>query len=206
MRRILLRLLLIIVVLSALGLAWVFAGRHVALLVDRFGTAEIERIPITQLTYEGAQSGGLFRLGNAMLSTTGPDNHPFPLILAPGTNNKMILSASGKSFTLGEIGLSAAEEPPSTFTIRPDAGDEASLAVRRSFLSWPTPFDFNFMTGHSPSWKRYRYQELVWKKQSGAQLRMLWRYEQYFYPSDGWTEGNMTREGVTGLILTEIKP
>jgi hypothetical protein len=99
-----------------------------------------------------------------------------------------------------------AEQSGATFTVRPDAGDEASLMVHRSFLSWPTPFDFNFMTGHSPSWKRHRYQELVWKKQSGAQLRMLWRYEQYFYASDGWTDGNMTREGVTGLIKAEITP
>ena len=166
----------------------------------------IERIPITELTYEGAASGGLFRLGNGMLSTTGPDNHPFPLSIAPGSSNKLILSTSGKSFILGEIMPPAAEQSGATFAVQPDAGDEASLMVHRSFLSWPTPFDFNFMTGHSPSWRRYRYHELVWKKQSGAQLRMLWRYEQYFYASDGWTDGNMTREGVTGLIKAEITP
>lgn len=206
MRRFLLKTLLIVFVLGALGLAWIFGGRHVALFVDHFGTAEVERIPVTQLTYEGAQSGGLFRLGNRMLSTTGPDNHPFALSLAPDANNKLILSTSGKSFILGDVVPATAEQSGATFTVRPDAGDEASLTVRRSFLSWPTPFDFNFMTGHSPSWRRHRYQELVWKKQSGAQLRMLWRYEQYFYASDDWTDGNMTREGVTGLIKAEITP
>jgi hypothetical protein len=35
---------------------------------------------------------------------------------------------------------------------------------------------------------------------------MLWRFEQYFYPTDGWVAGHMTHEGNTGLIKAEIKP
>ena len=117
-----------------------------------------------------------------------------------------MLITSGKSFTLGELVPASTHESGATFAVRPDAADEASLTVRRSFLSWPTPFDFNFMSGHSPSWNRHRYYELIWKKRSDAQLQMLWRYEQYFYSSDGWAEGDMTREGSTGLIKAEIKP
>jgi hypothetical protein len=44
-----------------------------------------------------------------------------------------------------------------------------------------------------------------WKKSSGATLEMLWRYEQYFYPGNGWASGFMTRQGSTGLIRVEIK-
>jgi len=61
------------------------------------------------------------------------------------------------------------------------------------------------MTGQSPSWKRHTYYEILWKKSSGANLRMLWRYEQFFYPGNGWADGLMTREGSTGLIRVEIK-
>jgi len=61
------------------------------------------------------------------------------------------------------------------------------------------------MTGQSPSWKRHIYQEIRWKKSSGAKLHMLWRYEQFFYPGNGWTSGLITREGSTGLILVDIK-
>ena len=60
------------------------------------------------------------------------------------------------------------------------------------------------MTGQSPSWKRHLYYRLIWKKQNGAKLEMIWRYEQYFYPGDGWASGMMTREGVTGLIRVDI--
>ena len=33
------------------------------------------------------------------------------------------------------------------------------------------------------------------EKSSGANLKMLWRYEQFFYPGNGWASGSMTREG-----------
>ena len=202
MRRIILRTLLIVFCLVALGLIWIFGGRQIALVLDRLGTVEIEKVSITELSYEGTASGGIFRLNNGMLSTTGPDNHPFPLSIVPDANNKLILFIAGKSFPLGEL-LPASS---ATFTVRPDKDDEASLTIRRSFLSWPTPFDFNFMTGHAPSWKRHRYHQLIWKKRSGSKLEMLWRYEQYSYPAEGWTEGNMTRENTTGLIKAEIRP
>jgi hypothetical protein len=206
MRRVLLRAILIAICLGAVGLAWIFGGRRLTLFVDRFGTAEIERIPVTQLGYNGAEMGGLILLATGMLDTTGPDDHPFPLRIAPDANNKLVLTTSGISFPLGELVPASSQEPASTFTVRPNKEDEVSLTVRRSFVSWPTPFEFNFMTGHSPSWKRHRYYELIWKKRSGAQLQMVWRFEQYFYSTDGWTGGDMTREGSTGLIKAEIKP
>jgi hypothetical protein len=43
------------------------------------------------------------------------------------------------------------------------------------------------------------------KKPSGAQLTILWRFEQGFYHIDGWTAGTMTREGSTGLLSLEIQ-
>lgn len=205
MRRIILRALLILFCLVALGLIWIFGGRQIALVLDRLGTVEIEKVPITELSYEGNESGGMFRLNaGMMLSTMGPDDHPFPLSIVPDASNKLTLFISGKSFPLGDLLPASSQE--SAITVRPDKDDEASLTVRRSFLSWPMPFDFNFMTGHAPSWKRHRYHQLVWKKRSGPRLEMLWRYEQYFYPAEGWTEGNMTREKTTGLIKAQIRP
>jgi hypothetical protein len=205
MRRVILRVVLIVVCLGALGFGWIFGGRHLALFLDGFGTVEMERIPVTELSYEGAQTGGIFHLGDRMLSSVGPDNRPVPLSIVPDVNNKLVLSVSGKSFPLGELVPASAPESGATFTVRTDKADEALLTVRRSLLSWATPFDFNFLTGHAPSWKRYRYYQLTWQKHSGAKLDLLWRYERYYYPSDGWTGGDMTREGISGLIKVEIK-
>src|SRR5207248_10855979 len=88
----------------------------------------------------------------------------------------------------------------------PPPGDDAFIEIRRSVLSWPTPFEINFMAGHSPSWKRHLYYRLLWKKPAGEKLEMLWRYEQYFYSDNGWASGFMTHEGSTGLIQLDISP
>lgn len=202
MRRIILRTLLVVTCLGAFGLVWIFGGRQMALLLDRFGTAELERIPVTEFSYE---QGGNFRFGTMRLGITGSDNRPMELSIAPDAKKKLFLSISGKFFPVGDL-LPLAQDTVAAFTLRPDKEDEVSVTVRRSFLSWPTPLDFNFMTGHAPSWKRHRYHQLVWKKQTGATLELLWRHEQYFYPNDGWTDGNMTHEGSTGLIRGAIKP
>jgi hypothetical protein len=208
LRRIILRTLLVIAALAVLGLGWILGGRHLALFLDRFGTVEVSRVPVTQFGYDGAEKGGLLRVGSGMLGTTGLDHQPFPLRIALEAKNKFVLTTSGKSFLLGELVTVA---PPQNsgdsgggFLIQPEKEDEISLIARRSFLSWPTPFDFNFMTGHAPSWKRHYYHQLIWNKRSGPKLEMLWRYEQYFYAADGWTEANMTHEGTTGLIKVEI--
>jgi hypothetical protein len=87
-----------------------------------------------------------------------------------------------------------------------EPGDEIAFTVNHSWLSWPTPFETNFMTGHTTSWRRHRYYRLVWKKRSGAILAMKWRYEQWHYPAFGWTDGDMTREGSTGLLDVNIQP
>ena len=119
-------------------------------------------------------------------------------------DNQLALASSGNVFPFGPL-KSASEDTAEHLATAPPPGDHALVATRHSVLSWPTPLDLNFMTGQSPSWKRHIYQEIRWKKSSGANLEMLWRYEQFFYPGNGWVSGFMTREGSTGLIRAEIK-
>jgi hypothetical protein len=148
--------------------------------------------------YEGSGTGGILHINDLALGLNDR-NGPTPNI---GTtkNGQLALADGGKVFAFGPP-RSEAENLATT----PPPGDEAVVQIRRSILGWPTPFDLNFMTGHSPSWKRHLYYRLVWKKPSGAKLEMLWRYEQYFYPGKGWASGFMTRESSTGLIRVEIK-
>ena len=126
------------------------------------------------------------------------------LVLAQPKTTNLHWRRSGKVFPFGPL-TSTSENTGERLATVPPPGDQAFFAMRHSVLSWPTPFDINFMTGQSPSWKRHIYQEIRWKKSSGAKLEMLWRYEQFFYPGNGWTSGFMTREGSTGLIRVEIK-
>ena len=201
MRRIFIRGAVLVAALLGLLSLWIFAGRSLSLFLDRFITAHMESRSIDQVAYEGSEFGGTIEIAGTPFSTAGRDLKPFPLTFQQDPQHRFILFWGGKSFLLGPISSRG-----NSFQFAPQTGDKISLSIRRSFLSWPTPFDLNFMTGHTLSWKRNLYYVLAWRRAEGQRLEMVWRYEQYFYPGNGWASGFMTREGATGLIRVEISP
>jgi hypothetical protein len=198
MRKILITLAVLSAVVIIFLATWIFYGHQISLLLDRFGTIEMTSAPINSIAYQGNGTGGIFHVNDLGLGLNDR-NGPAPSI---GTtkNDQLALADRGKVFAFGPVRTEA-----ENLATVPPAGDDASIEIRRSILNWPTPFETNFMTGHSPSWKRHLYYRVRWKKSSGGNLEMLWRYEQYFYPSNGWGSGFMTRQGFTGLIQVEIK-
>ena len=198
MRKILITLGILIVFGIAILASWIFYGHQISLLLDRFGTVEVTSARINSIAYQGTGTGGIFHVNDVELSLND-SNGPAPSI---GTtkNDELALADLGKVFTFGPVRTEA-----ENLATVPPAGDDASIEIRRGILNWPTPFEVNFMTGHSPSWKRHLYYRMRWKKSSGASLEMLWRYEQFFYPGNGWASGFMTHEGSTGLIRVEMK-
>ena len=203
MRKILITLGIVIAFVVAVLATWIFQGRQVSLFLDRFGTIETASKRVNSLVYNGRGTGGTLRVNDLELSLNDR-NDPAPSI---GTtkNDQLGLADRGKVFAFGP-----ARSEAENLVTAPPAGDDAFIEIRRSILSWPTPFEVNFMTGHSPSWKRHLYYKLRWKKTTGATLDMIWRYEQFFYgqqliPGNGWGSGFMTREGSTGLIQVTIK-
>jgi hypothetical protein len=146
----------------------------------------------------------MMEIGDYGLETTLPNGQPADLRAEVDASGGLTLWAGGEAFPLGtRIGppnVSGRPEIP----VAPEPGDEVHFTVARSLLSWPTPFAVNFMTGHSPSWRRNLYYRLTWRKPSGLALDVVWRYEQWFYPVDGWGGGYMTQEGTTGLVDLRI--
>jgi hypothetical protein len=200
MRRILI-LFLILAGCAALVMAvWVFRGRDISAFVDRYWTVETDSVPIRSIAYEGSGTGGALICNAVNLSLEAG----LSVSLGSTKDNQLALASSGKVFAFGPL-KSPSESTAESLATAPPAGDQALLATRHSILSWPTSFDLNFMTGQSPSWKRHIYYQLRWKKSSGPSLEMLWRYEQFFYPANGWASGLMTHEGSTGLISVKIK-
>src|SRR6516165_3572173 len=204
MRKLLLTLLILVTCGIALLAAWIFGGRQVSMFIDRFETIEIASIPIHSVTYEGSGTGGWLTVNDVHLSLDDI-NPKIGLSIGSTKDNQFAVASGGNVFALGPLS-STTENAGDHLAVVPQAGDEAFLVTRRSALSWPTPFDFNFMTGHSPSWKRHMYYRVLWKKPSGAKLEMLWRYEQYFYPDNGWVGGFMANGSSTGLVQLDIHP
>jgi hypothetical protein len=197
MRKFLITLAILVGFIAAGSATWVFGGRQLSLFIDRYKTIEIASGRINSIAYEGGGTGGTLRVNDLALSLN--DTSAPSLSIGSTKDDQLALAAGGKVFAFGPP-RSEAENLAAV----PPAGDQAFITIRRSALSWPTPFDLNLMTGQSPSWKRHIYYRLRWKKPSGATLEMLWRYEQYFYPANGWGSGFMTHQGATGLIQVEI--
>lgn len=203
MRRILILLGIVAVCAVSFAALWILRGREISSVIDRYWTIEIQSPPIYAVAYEGNGSGGIFIVNGLTLSLN--DVSPgLSLSIGSTKDNQLALASGGKVFAFGPLRSSDENSGERLATVSPP-GDQAFLAIRHSALSWPAQFDFNFMTGQSPSWKRHIYYEIRWKKSSGAKLEMLWRYEQFFYPGNGWASGFMTREGSTGLIRIEIR-
>src|SRR6266481_9431519 len=203
MRRILITLAILVLFVVALSATWIFRGRQISLFLDRFGTFETNSARINSIVYEGSGTGGILHI-NVLALGLNDKNGPTPNI-GSTKDGQLGLAEGGKVFPFGPP-----QSEAENLAAVPPAGDDAFIRIRRSALSWPTPFDFNFMTGHSPSWKRHLYYQLVWKKPSGAKLEVIWRYEQPFYgqqlvPGDGWGSGFSVHEGSTGLIQIDIK-
>jgi hypothetical protein len=198
-RKILITLGILIAFIVVVSASWIFGGRQLSLLLDRFWTIETASSRINSVVYEGSGTGGLLRVNDIALNLN--DRKGLSPTVGTTKNGELALADSGKVFAFGPP-----RSEPENLATAPPAGDDAFIEIRRSILTWPTPFDFNFMTGHSPSWKRHLYYRVLWKKPSGAKLQMLWRYEQYFYPDNGWAGGFMTNGSSTGLVQLDIHP
>ena len=188
---------------AALAALWILKGREISSFIDRYWTVETRSGSLQSIAYEGSGTGGIL-IANDLSLSLNEVGSGLALSVGSTKDNQLALATRGRVFPFGPL-TSTSENTDERLATVPPPGDQAFIAIRHSVLSWPTPFDLNFMTGQSPSWKRHIYYEIRWKKSSGANLEMLWRYEQFFYPGNGWASGFMTRHGSTGLIRIEMK-
>lgn len=190
-----------VIIALALAIAWLLAGRQLALVLDRFLTRRIASFPVSSLRYDG----GGFVINNLSMTFGSTNNLRSDLTLCSDSSNRVVLSSGGRSFVLGPRTNPIDPSGRPEIDLVPDAGDEVSFTGDRSLVGWPTPFEFNFMI-RSPWWKRYVYYRLIWSKRSGAKLEMRWRYEQDFFIAGAWTEPLMMWNGQTGLLRVTIHP
>jgi hypothetical protein len=203
MRRILIAIAIVVVCVGAISISWLFNGRQLSLFVDRFGTIESASIPIQSLTYEGSGTGGTLLLNDLRLGLSPADSTSPEPNVGTTKDNELALSFGGKVFAFGPLRSADSDK----LETEPQAGDKASISIRHSALCWVIPPDFK--TGWPFTWRRQLYYQLVWRKQNGANLEMVWRYEQPFSrESNAWrpNEAMFTGEYSPGLVRMEIQP
>ena len=193
------KILIIILIIVALAVSWLWRGRDLVTFADRFKLIETSSQPIEAITYNGDGSGGSLQIGDVTLSLDEARLGGARPNVGTTKDGQLALSYAGRVFPFGPV-------PVETQQLRAtrSSDDTATLLTEHSALAWPNFFEVNFMTGNSPKWKRYIYRKLSWTKANGAKLEMLWRYEQFFYRNDGWVQAFMVRPETTGLIRVEI--
>jgi hypothetical protein len=195
-----------VVVLLTVGL---FAAHPLSLLLDKVLLTRVASAPATRIGWDGVALQFNAPAGAQGLDLEGPG----PAFRAAATasvdaQGRLVISANGESFVVGPRAgdLPADGSPAGTVpAYAAEPGDVGAVTIERSVLSRPV-FELNFMTGRSPTWRRDVYDRLSLKKRSGQRLEMLWRFEQGFYPGDGWTAHGGTHDGVTGLLQVQILP
>jgi hypothetical protein len=193
-------LIWILISVVALAIVWLATGRQLALLLDGLVTGPAASLPVEPLAYDG----GGFVIGGRSMTFAETNNLRGDLTLSIDASSRVVLSAAHKAFVMGpQTEASPSGRPDFKFT--PEPGDEVSFTVKKSLLGWPTPFEFKILGGSSPWWRQYVYYRLAWKKSSGAQLEMLWRYEREYYSATGWTEPLMMWNSQTGLLRINIR-
>lgn len=194
MRKLLIALF-IVLILAAL---WLWRGRDLSTLADRFRRIETSSRPISAIIYDGSGTGGILHVDDVDLSLNEVGLGGATPSMGTTKDGQLALSFAGKVFPFGPV-------QGDKLAAKLSDGDAAKISIEHSVVAWPNFFEINFMSGNSPKWKRHIYQRLIWKKANGARLEMLWRYEQFYYAGNGWTDALMTRPGSTGLIRIETR-
>ena len=180
---------------------WLAAGRRISLMLDRLITGRAVSLSLEPLVY----TGGGFDI--ARKEMTFADTHNLRddnLDARLDASGRVVLTTGQQTFVMGPLTTPSPLGRPDYY-FRPEPGDQVTFTASKSLLPWPTPFEFKILGGTSPWWRQYVYYRLTWKKPSGAQLEMLWRFERQYYSATGWTEPTMTwmntQTGLASVII-----
>jgi hypothetical protein len=199
--------LAILAAIIALGWLWYYRMQYVALAFDTLATQQIEERDLPSVAWND-----LYLVANGhVLDLDLPDKPSVSARIRAAPGGPLVLADKGERIVLGRrtssvISNQETIKPATVFAREP--GDRLFLSVERSWLEWPTFFMTNYMTGNSTTWRRYKYYRLTLRKASGLSVEMLWRYEEFYYPSDhAWINSDKlceTDEPACGLVRVRV--
>ena len=85
------------IIAACMLIAWLFAGRHLSLILDRVFTVRHASLPAKPFLYDGDG----FQIGEFPMGFAKPDYHPYDLTVRPDPLNRFVLSTGGQALTLG---------------------------------------------------------------------------------------------------------
>src|SRR5436853_2015319 len=132
MRKILIVLLLVL----ALATIWLWRGRDLSMLVDRFHLIEANSRSIKTLVYEGNGTGGILRVDDLDLRLNELAFARAQPNIGTTKDNQLALSFEGKVFPFGP-----AEEESGKLRVATPSVDIATFATEHSAIPWRNFFE-----------------------------------------------------------------
>ncbi|MGJ5814657.1 hypothetical protein [Paludibaculum fermentans] len=177
------RIVLIVTLAAVAGVfIWLVGLRLLSGLLDRLSTNRVAVQPVHQLRFDN----GVLEMAGKRLDLLIPGSLPSGFTVSLSSSGRVSFAYQGQQFPCGPGRQQGGPDALPDFEFTPDSGDAVTFTTEQSRLSWPTPLEMNFMTGSAPSWRRHLYHRLAWTKRSGANVEILWRFQQGFFPADGW--------------------
>jgi len=184
----------------AIAVAWYAGARPAALLFDGIASRELSSASLGKIGWNGTY---LLIDGHVMGLTASGDTQSMRLTV--DAHDRLVATANGKSIVLGARNGTLPDQGETIAAFAADEGDRIDFVHTQGRLIWPNWFETNYMTGQTPTWKRFHHYRLVWRKASGETLTLFWRYEDYYSPSDHRFVGaDMTGPDHCGLVRAEI--
>ena len=197
--------ILIAVAIAIVGfIVWYNEARNAALLAEGLGIVK----PLGTKTLGEISWNGTYPVIDDRILGLSDSSDKDQMQLSVDANHHLVATANGKSIVLGiqrgTLMQTGDPEPQPAFHVAP--GEHLTLTRAQGLVIWPNWFETNWMTGQTAQWKKFITYRLHWQKASGGSLDLFWRYENYYYPQDGWLTADMTGDTHCGLVEVRITP
>jgi len=104
------KVLLILLFVIAVAVLWLWRGRDLSMLIDRFKTIETSTLPVKTIVYEGNGTGGILHVADVALSLNETQLGDAKPNVGTTKDNQLALSFRGKIFSFEQQQLLGARK------------------------------------------------------------------------------------------------
>src|SRR5437870_10301752 len=139
------KILIMLLVIVTTSILWLWRGRDLSMLIDRFELIETRSRPIKTIAYEGKGAGGILHVEDLDLSLNEVELGAAQPSVGTTKDDQLALSFGGKVFPFGPT-----QSGTESLVAATPSGDVATITMQHRPISWPNFLEINFMTGNSP--------------------------------------------------------
>src|SRR5260370_28141699 len=128
-----------LIVIVTTSLLWLWRGRDLSMLIDRFELIETKSRPIKTIAYEGKGAGGILHVEDLDLSLNQVELGAAQPSIGTTKEDQLAVSFGGKVFPFGPT-----QSGTGNLVAATPSGDVATISIQHNPTSCPNFFEINF--------------------------------------------------------------